>query len=227
MTRLRSRILFAVGPMVMAGTLMAAPPQALKGWGQSADPDGDCRFELKEGKLVISVPGTVHNLAAADGQLNAPTVLSPIRGEFIAMVKSTGDVRPGPEPSIADGLPYQGTGLLLWADRDNYIRLERAGMIRNGEFVTYLNFEHFKDGQRAFSQGLRLKEGASELRLERRAGKIHASVSQDGVRWMSFPPLDARLPDEIKVGVAAVNSSKKPFSAELEDLSVFTRREIP
>jgi len=213
--------------MVMAGTLMAAPPQALKGWGQSADPDGDCRFELKEGKLVISVPGTVHNLAAADGQLNAPTVLSPIRGEFIAMVKSTGDVRPGPEPSIADGLPYQGTGLLLWADRDNYIRLERAGMIRNGEFVTYLNFEHFKDGQRAFSQGLRLKEGASELRLERRAGKIHASVSQDGVRWMSFPPLDARLPDEIKVGVAAVNSSKKPFSAELEDLSVFTRREIP
>ncbi len=98
MTRLRSRLWFAVGPMVVVGTLWAAPPQALKGWGQPADPDNDCRFELKDSKLVISVPGTVHNLAAVDGNLNAPTVLSPVRGEFIAIVKSTGDVRPGPEP---------------------------------------------------------------------------------------------------------------------------------
>jgi hypothetical protein len=31
MTRLRSKLWLAVGPAVMAGTLLAAPPQSLKG----------------------------------------------------------------------------------------------------------------------------------------------------------------------------------------------------
>jgi regulation of enolase protein 1 (concanavalin A-like superfamily) len=211
----------------MACTLWAASPPMLKGWGQAADPDIDCRFNVKDGKLTIGVPGTLHNLVADSGQLNAPTVLSPVKGEFIAMVKATGSVRPGPDSSVADGLPYNGTGLLLWVDRDNYFRLERAGLIRDGAFVTYVNFEQFKDGRRSFSEGAGLQDLATHLRLERRGANIYASASHDGHHWSPFPPLEVRLPDEVKIGVAAVNSSTKPFNAELEELNVFIRRADP
>jgi len=225
MSRFKSRLWGASALLFMTGTLLAAAPPLLKGWGQAADPDGDCRFEQMDGKLTIEIPGTIHNLVAGTGQVNAPTVLSPVRGEFIAMVKSTGGIRPGPESSVPDGLPYNGTGLLLWVDRDNYIRLERAGLIRDGAFITYVNFEHFSGGRRVYSQGAALGDAATHLRLERRAGSVYASTSQDGVRWTSFPPLAARLPDEVKLGVSAVNSSTKRFRAELEGLNVFTRRD--
>ena len=46
------------------------------------------------------------------------------------MVKAIGSIHPGPEPTVADGLPYNGTGLFLWVDRDNYSRLEGAGLSR-------------------------------------------------------------------------------------------------
>jgi regulation of enolase protein 1 (concanavalin A-like superfamily) len=227
MTRSCSRFLGAAGILFVACTVLAAPPPVLKGWGQASDPDGDCRFEQKEGKLTIRVPGTLHNLVTDGGQVNAPTVLSPVKGDFIAMVKSTGGVRPGPDCSVPDGLPYNGTGLLLWVDRDNYFRLERAGLMRGGAFITYVNFEHFKEGRRAYSEGAGLQDIPTHLRLERRGGSIYASASHDGVHWSPFPPLEVRLPDEVKIGVAAVNSSTKPFAAELEGLSVFTRRDAP
>jgi len=226
MTRSRSGFLGAAGFVFVACTVLAAPPPMLKGWGQAADPDGDCRFEQKDGKLTIRVPGTLHNLVADSGQVNAPTVLSPVKGEFIAMVKAAGGVRPGPECSVPDGLPYNGTGLLLWVDRDNYFRLERAGLMRDGAFITYVNFEHFKEGRRTFSQGAGLQDLPTHLRLERRGENIYASAGHDGVHWTPFPPLEVRLPDEVKIGVAAVNSSTKPFTAELEGLTVFTRRDV-
>jgi regulation of enolase protein 1 (concanavalin A-like superfamily) len=227
MTRFCSRFSGAAGLLFVACTLLAASPPVLKGWGQAADPDGDCRFVQKDGKLTIAVPGTLHNLVADRGQVNAPTVLSPVKGEFIAMVKSTGGIRPGPESSVPDGLPYYGAGLLLRVDRDNYFRLERAGLMRDGAFTTYVNFEHFKEGRRAFSKGAVLQDLPTHLRLERRGGSIYASASHDGVHWMPFPALEVRLPDEVKIGVAAVNSSTKPFRAELESLDVFTRRDVP
>jgi regulation of enolase protein 1 (concanavalin A-like superfamily) len=227
MSRFNPGLWGPAGLLLLTCTLWAASPPALKGWGQASDPDGDCRFQQEDGKLTISVPGTLHNLVADSGQVNAPTVLSPVKGEFIAMVKATGGVHPGPEPNVADGLPYNGTGLILWVDRDNYFRLERAGLMRDEAFISYVNFEHFKDGRRAFSQGHRLQDLPTHLRLERRGGSIYASSSPDGVHWTPFPPLEVRLPDEVKIGVAAVNSSTKPFTAELEGLSVFTRRDDP
>jgi regulation of enolase protein 1 (concanavalin A-like superfamily) len=222
-----SRFRVTTGFVCVACILMAAAPPAIKGWGQAADPLGDCRFDAKNGKLIITIPGKLHNLVAEENQVNAPTVLSPVKGEFIAMVRATGSVRPGPKCSVPDGLPYNGAGLLLWVDRNNYFRLERAGLLREGSYITYVNFEQFQGGRRVYSQGGELQDLATDLRLERRGGKIYASASQDGVQWLPFPPLDARLPDEVKIGVAAINSSTKPFAAELEGLNVFTRREPP
>jgi regulation of enolase protein 1 (concanavalin A-like superfamily) len=219
-------LLRAAGLLLVAAGLITAPPPAIKGWGQADDPDGDCRFEARDSKLTIRVPGTPHNLVADGGQLNAPRVLSSARGEFIVMVRAAGDVHPGPEPSVPDSLPYNGTGLLLWVDRDNYIRLERAGLIQQGAYISYANFEHFSGGRRTFSQGLEIQNLPTTLRLERRGGTVYASVSQDGATWNSFRTLEVTLPEEMKLGVAAVNTSTKPFAGELEGLTVFTRHEV-
>ena len=143
MTRFRSLPWSATGLFLVTAGVVAAPPIVLKGWGQAYDPKGDCRFEQVDGKLTIRVPGTRHNLVAESGQLEAPAVLSHVRGDFIAMVKATGSIHPGPESSVPGGLPFNGTGLLLWVDPDNYVRLERAGMIRNGTFSTPVIFEHY------------------------------------------------------------------------------------
>ena len=68
-----------------------------------------------------------------------------------------------------------------------------------------------------------LQDGTTYLRLERRGERLFASSSQDGVTWSSFPPLEIRFPDELKLGVTAVNTSTRPFAAELEGLGIFTR----
>ena len=46
------------------------------------------------------------------------------------------------------------------------------------------------------------------------------------MHWTSFPTLEVPLPDEMKLGVAVVNTSMKPFAAELEGLGIFTTRNI-
>ncbi len=71
MTRFCPRIGGALGLLFVTGALLAAPLPVFKGWGQAGDPDGDCRFEQKNGKLTIEVPGTIHNLAADIRQFRA------------------------------------------------------------------------------------------------------------------------------------------------------------
>jgi regulation of enolase protein 1 (concanavalin A-like superfamily) len=99
-------------------------------------------------------------------------------------------------------------------------------LIKDGAFLTYANFEHFNGGRRAVSQAGRLKDLPTSLRLERRGGRVFASASQDGTNWTSFPPLEVSLPDEVKIGVLAVNTSSKIFGAELAEFRVFTRKDI-
>src|SRR6185295_19253047 len=54
----------------------------LPGWGKITNPDGDCKFSVRDGELLINVPGTngPHDLAADVNRVNAPRVLQPVRG---------------------------------------------------------------------------------------------------------------------------------------------------
>ena len=96
---------------------------------------------LEAGKLTIAVPGTLHDLGAEVGKLNAPAVLGDVNGDFVATVKVGGKIEPRGECTRPGGFPYQGAGLLLWNDPGNYVRLERAAILREGKLVPYVNFE--------------------------------------------------------------------------------------
>jgi regulation of enolase protein 1 (concanavalin A-like superfamily) len=198
--------------------------QALPGWGEAVDPEGDCKFDLDTaaGALTIVVPGKTHILSAELRQmkLGAPRVLADVRGDFEAKVRVVGAIKPSGAATLPRYAPYHGAGLLIWQDRDNYIRLERAGGSARGKATFYANYELRKEGKLAASHGLAIPDGPLFVRLQRRGPKVVGAISRDGKDWTELPPLEAELNERVKVGVLAVSSSAKPLKARLEGLRV-------
>ena len=160
----------AAGLALIAAGLLAAPPTAIKGWGQAADPDGDCGFEARDSKLTIQVPGTLHDLVADSGHVNAPTVPSPVRGEFIAMVKSAATSTRAPSPTCRTASPIMGPGCSSGGP-GQLLSSRAAGLIQAGA-ISYANFEHFSGGRRTFSQGLEIQNLPATLRLDAGGGTV-------------------------------------------------------
>lgn len=92
--------------------------------------------------------------------------------------------------------------------------------MQRGKPRPYVNFEYRKNGVLASSRGLKNSDDSSHLRLIRRGDEIVASFGPDGLRWTSFPPLAAQLKARLEVGVAAINTSSKRLTAELDGFMV-------
>ena len=69
-----------------------------------------------------------------------------VEGDFVITVKVVGEFRPGGKSTNPKTVPFNGAGILVWSDPDNYIRLERAAVNRRGKINTYVNFEEFEGG---------------------------------------------------------------------------------
>jgi RNA polymerase sigma factor (sigma-70 family) len=203
-----------------------ASPRALKGWGEPIDPDGDCLFDLAHGRLTITVPAPApprqgHGLEAEGKTLNAPRVLREIEGDFIADLKVGGTFKPAGPSANPRVFPFVGAGLLLWNDAGNYFRLERAAIDRNGRLIPYALFQERRDSQLLPPfDGMQLPDGPVVLRLERKGDQISGSFSPDGTNWRSFPPHSVKFPAKLKLGVAAISSSRQPFVVTLEQFRV-------
>src|SRR5690242_14159504 len=104
--RARRLVMSRVCPLLMcvlvAGVALAtpAPPERpwVTGWDKPVDPKKDCRFERREERLTITVPGEGHELSV-QGDLNAPRLLRDVEGDFAAEVRISADkwVVEGPE----------------------------------------------------------------------------------------------------------------------------------
>src|SRR5688572_24686505 len=115
------------------GKADAGAAKTVKGWGEAIDPAGDCKFEQKDGKLTIIVPGSAepHDLSAELKSSTAPRVFTPLNGDFDMQVKVEGEFQPGGESTQAGRTGYTGAGLVVFADAENYVRLERATLQRS------------------------------------------------------------------------------------------------
>jgi len=190
--------------------------QLIKGWGQTEDPDGDCKISASEGKVTFSIPGTAHDLWPGGGKVNAPRVLQDVEGDFAVQVKVASSVKP------ENGFFRSGT-LLIWQDDNTFIRLDSACAHRGGSTFDFYCYLHvFKNKERLVNEHLRpLKDQPTDLRLERRDTRVVASFSQDGGKtWKSFGEKTVELPRKLKVGVAAVNGTNSPFTVTLEDFKI-------
>jgi regulation of enolase protein 1 (concanavalin A-like superfamily) len=207
-----------------AGTPGPEPAgREVTGWGLAIDTGMDCQIRTEAKTLSIQVPGTLHDLNPITGKLNAPRVLRPVEGDFVATVKVGGDFQPGGKSTNPKSVPYNGAGILIWSDSDNFIRLERATMLRSGKISTFVAFEEREGGYPGAVHNERFQEGPCYLRLERKGSRIHGASSADGKNWKRLKPIDTIWPAKLKVGVLAISSSAMPFTATFEDFHLLER----
>lgn len=201
-------------------------PKSIDGFGKVENLRKDCKFKQDGGKLTIDVPGTPHNLNKVISDLNAPKVLQDVEGDFTIQVKVSGDFNPSPVSTVAPrGKAYNGAGLLLWVSEDLFLRLERNIWMNSPTSADCHPplFEVVTNGVPAGTSPAPVpatffSTPATWFRLERTGNSVSGSLSHNGTDWSSCGTTTMNLPKKISIGVAAVNTSKKAFSATFEDL---------
>jgi regulation of enolase protein 1 (concanavalin A-like superfamily) len=194
-------------------------------WGQSVDPDGDCRFLLDSGKVHIKIPGKPHRMGVelGAGATNAPRMLREIEGDFQAEVKVVGPV-PILRPNLVGKYPWYGAGLLVWQDDNNYLRFERARIIFGDDGPAYANWELRQGGKfvrKGANEEGRLDEALDvHLKLMRKGDTFAAAYSPDGKEWKELPPITAELAKTLKVGVIATQNTPLGYEAVFEKLKI-------
>jgi hypothetical protein len=194
---------------------------AIEGWGTAIDPNRDCKIHREGETLVIDLPNTPHDLTPFSRLFNVPRVIREVQGDFVMQVKVEGDFKPsGPSERLIDE-PSNGAGLILLGDGEAHVILDRMAFLRKGNLITTVELAQ-RLGSGSGGRGNRLpKLGAmTYLRLAREGKQIQASVSSDGKEWQMLKPLESQLPDRLKVGVVAINTSTEPFSATFSEFKL-------
>ncbi|MBC8870887.1 MAG: DUF1349 domain-containing protein [Planctomycetes bacterium] len=204
----------------------AGPPIVIDGWGRLIDSDRDCTVKAEQGKLTVNVPARLHDLNPRNGKLNAPRVLQEVEGDFVVQVKVSGKFEPGGNSTAPRSVPFNGAGLLVWADEKNYLRLERNMFLVRGTPACYPPlFEVFQDGQYQgtnppAASGAFFEHESTCFRLERKGHKIAAHYSHDGKEWTALKEVTVTLPTKVQVGVAAINTSDKPLAVQFDEFEL-------
>ena len=110
-------------------------------------------------------------------------------------------------------LTLPGAGLLVWNDPGNYVRLERAAILRRRES----SLSQFRTAEQEPSVGGQPTKSRTHLYPSgwRVGNKLTASVSPDEARPRAeLESLTVDYPAKLKVGVAAVNSATVPFTRQ-------------
>jgi len=232
------------GPVLTSGSLIRTMNQLRRKsfalLGPLIDPDKDCKLIKDEdnAKVKIEIPGKLHTnspyvVTRRNKKLplhNAPMSLAEVEGDFAAIVEVTGDIRPGsatPKDRQGNTLPftYQGGGLIVYQDKNNFFRLERAGsvIIDSLQPLNRLLIEAVKDGKEATGGYIYLDVPDRNilLILIRRKGRVRCLFSPDGGSSLAvFREFDLDLPAKVKVGLSAVNISAKPYTATFENFTL-------
>jgi regulation of enolase protein 1 (concanavalin A-like superfamily) len=204
-----------------AGTPEPEPTgRNVDGWGLAIDTDKDCEFVPQEKTLTIRVPGAWHDLNPDSGKLNAPRVVREVEGDFVVKVKVDGEFKPGGKSTNPRSIPYNGAGIIIWSDSDNFIRLERGALLRRDKIGASVAFEEREGGYRGAVHNITSQSGPVYLRLERKGSRIFGAVSFDDRTWRALKPIDTVWPAKLKVGLSAITSSGQPFAVQFTDYSL-------
>jgi regulation of enolase protein 1 (concanavalin A-like superfamily) len=192
-------------------------------FGEIEDQDGDCKITEKDGKLSISVPATLHDLNPRNGKINAPRIVQELSGDFSVQVRVNGKFRPTLPSTAKNSVPFNGAGIIVWKDINNFVRLERNLWDQNGTYGCYTPlFEVRKNGQYLYmndSTGNDKFFGGESfwLRMIRTEKHITGAWSQDGKKWNVVKEVELGERTRVKVGVSAINTSSTPFNVEFDE----------
>ncbi|WP_406700428.1 DUF1349 domain-containing protein [Singulisphaera sp. Ch08] len=185
--------------------------------GLLIDPLQDSVVKQGDNTVTIQVAAGPHIFDATRDIADAPRALADVEGDFTAEVKILGDLQPGTVPLKGLFFTFQGAGLLLWQDKDNYVRFERASAY-TGERLQWLYLESCKDGKLSKpKKPMNVRDGAVTLRLERRGNTINYSYSLDGKTFLKVDHTATSLARKLSVGISANNASPRAFPARFAD----------
>jgi regulation of enolase protein 1 (concanavalin A-like superfamily) len=217
--------------------LNLARAPSLKKLGPLIDPAKDCRMfkDDQNFKVTIDIPGKLHTLSPklTDNSNrpihNAPMTLTEVEGDFVSIVQISGEINPGstlPRERAVRGLPFtfQSAGLIVYQDKNNFFRLERAGSIvtRSLTPLHRLVIEAVRDGKQAMEPiYLNVRETELLLILQRRNNRIKCMfVPKESHQIFTFREFAFSLPSKVKVGLSATNISAQPFTATFENFTL-------
>jgi regulation of enolase protein 1 (concanavalin A-like superfamily) len=220
----------------IAGQVMA---KSLALLGALVDPSKDCRLDKDDRsyKVRIDIPGKMHTISPAflrtknTPMHNAPMALADVDGDFMAQVSVTGEMNPGaklPGDRAARDLGYtfQSGGLVLYQDKNNFLRLERMASIVTARLTPMhrILVEAVRDGQHAIVPiWLDVPEGDTKLILIRRKGRIRCLFVPNGSNSLhTFREFALSFPTKVKVGLVASNISAQSFSATFQGFALIS-----
>jgi hypothetical protein len=208
--------------------------------GPLVDPEKDCkltkdednmkvRIEIPGGKVRSLAPYVVTRLNKKKPLHNAPMSMIEVDGDFAALVEVTGEWSPGtklPKDRQGNEIPFtfNGAGLLLYQDKDNFVRFERSQGVAVDSLqpIHKILFEVVKEGKHVENQSYPpVPEGPVYLMIMRRKGRVVCGASLN----MTAPPVPIKaieldLPSKVRIGLSASNISAKPFAAQFENFAL-------
>jgi S1-C subfamily serine protease len=206
------------------GTSAARKKLSFTTLGEMVDPAKNCKLTRSDSSVTIDVPAGVHLLSPELDVKNAPVITAGIEGDFVAIVKVSGAMAPGNEPTKykTKTLPYtfQAAGLVLWQDKNNYLRFERVAQTTKRTklvLTTEVLVEICKNGKPAGRVVLNVPEGPVYLLLARAGGVPKCMFGPDGRRWVALKSLAVAFPDKVEIGLTASNASREALAAKFEN----------
>jgi regulation of enolase protein 1 (concanavalin A-like superfamily) len=201
----------------------ARPRPGPAGWGEIIDPRGDSRLVMDQGLLSVTIPaGPLHHLHSLYN-LDAPRLVQEVVGDFRVQVRVLPFAPPPKNSAAAPGqASFRAAGLLVWQDERNFLRLERGAVDVSKEKTAFIQAQRFiNDGQVAAERPWPEEQGISYYQIERRGKNLHLRLSKDGQTWKDWKTIDdLPLPHRVKVGITAINTTNREFTAQFEKFEV-------
>ena len=181
------------------------------GW-QWIDPDGEyspTKHEFKDNRLTMTIP-TTKDLYG--GNRTAPRLLKAVKGDF--QIETRVNFVPTHD--------YQGAGLLIYLDGDNYIRLERAfGGIGGGGSGIRLDVRR-KDIYEPLATPIDIPTTTTNvnLKISRRLNVFSTYWREDeSGEWRLIEDIDTAFGETIQAGIVACNTAEET-EAEFQQIKL-------
>jgi regulation of enolase protein 1 (concanavalin A-like superfamily) len=207
---------FCASALLASAAAQEKKPLAISGWGTVVDPDADCQVKVKKEKLTITVPKTHHDLTYTDEytKLNAPRILQNTKGDFRIRVKVKAFPLPAANASSGGRYSFVSSGLLIWQDGKNFIRMDRAAV--GGLQEPFIWVERFEDGKAVSQKQQKIENTDTYLRITRKGNKLIFESSEDGKKWSEVYTEHVKMPQEVETGVLAINTTTSAFVVHLK-----------
>ena len=116
---------------------------------------------------------------------------------------------------------FQSTGILLWQDEKNFIRLERSkGSDGKISMLNRILVEVYKNGREAAVHYIDVPEQPVVLVAVRKGGSLRLLFALPPKQLAVFHEMAVDFNKDVFVGLAAANLSKRPFQAKLSNFSL-------